>query len=156
MAMPKSVTKIDKNGITYISNVNAAEYTIQELSKAALRDVAKLLRYEAKKAAPKDRGDYQKNIATWVRINKQTGQPELHFGIYSKATAKKKGIPYVGFYAHIIEFGSKTVTALKILSGTTYSNINNIIQITSKYLSAIEDPHKTQAYIEEGEEITEK
>ena len=43
--MPKSVTKYsNKNGITFVSSVDRANYTIQELSRAALKDVAKVLR----------------------------------------------------------------------------------------------------------------
>lgn len=156
MPMPKSVTKINKNGITYISNVDAVQYTIAELSKAALRDVAKLLRYTAKRDAPKDEGNYKKNIGTWVRINKATGKPELHFGVYNKKTAKKKHIPYSGFYSHIIEFGSRTIRPLKIITNSAYNNRNEIRQIMSKYLSAIEDPFKAESLIEEGEEETNK
>ena len=44
MSAPKSVTKINKNGVTYTSNVDAAQYYIHELSRAALRDVGKFVR----------------------------------------------------------------------------------------------------------------
>ena len=36
MPLPKSVTKIKKDGIEFVSNVDRAQYTIQELSRAAL------------------------------------------------------------------------------------------------------------------------
>ena len=41
MSAPKSVVKVNKNGVTYTSNVDAAKYYIHELSRAALRDVGK-------------------------------------------------------------------------------------------------------------------
>ena len=44
MAMPKSVTKLNKDGVQFTSSVDKIEYTITELSKAALRDSAKLVR----------------------------------------------------------------------------------------------------------------
>ena len=45
MGLPKSVTKVDKKGnVTYKSNVDQINYTINELTRAALRDVAKMLR----------------------------------------------------------------------------------------------------------------
>src|SRR5690606_24095687 len=44
MPMPPSVTKIDRNGVTCISSVDRAQYTIQELTRAALKDTAKFLR----------------------------------------------------------------------------------------------------------------
>src|SRR5690606_41697884 len=44
MAMPKSVTKVTRHGVEFTSNVDRAKYTITELSRAALKDVAKFLR----------------------------------------------------------------------------------------------------------------
>ncbi len=44
MPMPRSVTKINKNGVKFTSSVDRANYTIEELARAALRDSAKLIR----------------------------------------------------------------------------------------------------------------
>lgn len=44
MPLPKSVVKIKKDGIEYTSSVDRVKYTLEELSRAALRDVAKLIR----------------------------------------------------------------------------------------------------------------
>ena len=44
MPMPKSVVKIKKDGIEFTSNVDRVQYTIEELTRAALRDAAKLIR----------------------------------------------------------------------------------------------------------------
>ena len=42
MAMPKSVIRINnKNGITFIDNVDRTKYTLRELTRAALRDTGK-------------------------------------------------------------------------------------------------------------------
>ena len=41
MPMPKSVTKISKNGVEVISSVDKANYLITELTRAAMKDVAK-------------------------------------------------------------------------------------------------------------------
>ena len=49
MPVPKSVTKINKDGVTYVSEVDKANYYIFELSRAALRDVEKFVRSEFKK-----------------------------------------------------------------------------------------------------------
>ena len=44
MPVPKSVTKLSKNGVTFKSDVDKANYFLYELSRAALRDVAKLVK----------------------------------------------------------------------------------------------------------------
>ena len=44
MPLPKSVTKIKKDGVEFISSVDRIKYTLNELSRAALRDTAKLIR----------------------------------------------------------------------------------------------------------------
>ena len=41
MACPKSVVKFTKNGITYTDSVDRANYLITELTRAAMKDVAK-------------------------------------------------------------------------------------------------------------------
>ena len=46
--MPKSVTKDQKGGVEYVSNVEQTQFNITELSRAALRDTAKLLRRRIK------------------------------------------------------------------------------------------------------------
>ena len=43
MSVPKSVTKFDKNGVKFVSNVDYCQYTIQELTRAALKDVGKFV-----------------------------------------------------------------------------------------------------------------
>lgn len=43
MSVPKSVIKIKKGNIEYISSVDRVQYTIAELSRAALRDVGKFI-----------------------------------------------------------------------------------------------------------------
>ena len=41
MPLPKSVTKISKNGVEFVSSVDRANYLITELTRAAMKDVAK-------------------------------------------------------------------------------------------------------------------
>lgn len=43
MANPPSGLRITKNGFTYKSNIDRTKYTIKELSRAALRDVGRLI-----------------------------------------------------------------------------------------------------------------
>ena len=43
MSVPRSVTRTTKDGVKIISSVDRCQYTIYELSRAALRDVGKFL-----------------------------------------------------------------------------------------------------------------
>lgn len=153
--MPKSVTKIKKDGVEYISNVDRVNYTIQELTRAALRDIAKLVRKRAKQGAPKDSGEYAKNIATWVRKNKKTGEVGLHLGVYNAKTSRKKKRQPI-YFAHIIEFGSRFVKGYKVLTNAVYENIDDIRRITGKYLSVIEDEQKAIDLIKEEDEVSDE
>lgn len=51
MANPPSGMKITKNGVTYQSNIDRTQYTIRELSRAALRDVGKYIVRQARTAS---------------------------------------------------------------------------------------------------------
>ena len=44
MPMPRSVTRVNKNGVKFISSVDRVKYTMAELERAALKDTAKFLR----------------------------------------------------------------------------------------------------------------
>lgn len=44
MPLPKSVVKIKKDSIEFTSSVDRVQYTMIELQRAALRDVAKFIR----------------------------------------------------------------------------------------------------------------
>lgn len=155
MPVPKSVTKVKKDGIEFISNVDRCQYTIKELSRAALRDVAKLLRKRIKDAVPVDTGTLKKNVGTWVRRSKD-GTPRLQVGVYDKARAKKKGYKYA-YHAHLIEFGTRKMRAANngrgFLKSTVMDNIDEIRKIEGKYLSVIEDENKALGLIDEEEEI---
>lgn len=43
MALPNAKMKVDENGVRFESNVEAVEYALSQLIKAALRDTAKFL-----------------------------------------------------------------------------------------------------------------
>lgn len=149
MGMPKSVTKVKKGGVEFVSHVDRAKYTLDELSRAALRDVAKFLRKLMKAAAPKDNRDLEKSIGTWV-IKKHT---KMQIGVYDKQRAKKKGLNYAGYYAHLLEFGSKKMRAQPYMRRTVMENIDTIRRIEAQYLEQIEDEIKAKALINEEEEI---
>lgn len=154
MAMPKSVTKINKDGVQFISNVDRVQYTMKELERAALRDTAKFIRKQMKELVPVYRGVLKSNIASWLKKSKDTGDVTLHVGIYSPKIAKQKGkIP--AYHTHLLEFGTVKMRPQPFLRPATYNNIQMIREIQGKYLSYIEDEEKAKGVIDETEDISD-
>ncbi len=144
MPMPKSVTKYsNKNGVTFTSGVERANYTIQELSRAALKDVAKVLRkkmIEKLKELPgmkKNRRLYS-STQYWVR---------------KKETDLQMGFKHNTWYGVLQELGGNSQPKRSILRDTVFESIDNIQKIEAQYLSAIEDEMKAEALINEDEEV---
>ena len=147
MSAPKSVVKVKKSGVEYTSNVDACEYYIHELSRAALRDVAKFVRAEFKKnyysVFKKHSGDAGRAVSSVVLASKSTTAPRVEIGL-------KKG-RIDGFYAYFQEFGSSKTPRYGILQNCVESNVAKIVEIESKYLSGLENEAAALALIDEGE-----
>lgn len=143
MSAPKSVVKVKKNGVEYTSNVDAAEYYIFELSRAALRDVGKFVRTKWKENYyshfQKHSGDAGKAVSSVVLSGKKTKYPRVEIGL-------KQG-KIDGFYAYFQEFGTSKTPKLGILTDTVESNIATIVEIESKYLSGLESEAAALALI---------
>ena len=143
MGAPKSVVKVKKNGVEYTSNVDAAEYYIFELSRAALRDVGKFVRTKWKENYyshfQKHSGDAGKAVSSVVLSGKKTKYPRVEIGL-------KQG-KIDGFYAYFQEFGTSKTPKLGILTDTVESNIATIVEIESKYLSGLESEAAALALI---------
>lgn len=144
MPMPKSVTKYtNKNGVTFTSSVDRANYTIEELSRAALKDVAKVVRrlmIDKLKKLPgmkKNRRIYSSS-QYWVR---------------KRETDLQIGFKHDTWYGVLQELGSKNQPKRSILRDTVYENIDLIQKIEAQYLSAVEDELRAQALIDEDEEV---
>ena len=147
MSVPKSVTKINKNGVTYTSNVDACQYYLFELSRAALRDVAKFVKRTFKDSFysvfDKETGNAGKATQSIVYSNKDTKYPRVEIGL------KKSQLK--GVYAYEQEFGTSTVPRLGLLTDAVESNVAQIVEIESKYLSALESEAETLSIIDESE-----
>lgn len=153
--MPKSVTKVKKSGVEFVSNVDACQYTLKELERAALRDSAKLVRKVMKNKVPKWMGVLKSNIASWVKKDRGTGEVSLQVGVYSPRISKKKSkIP--AYHTHLVEFGTVNMRAQPFIKPATLENISAIREIQGKYLSYIEDVEIAKKYIDEEEEISDE
>lgn len=146
MPLPKSVVKIKKDGVEYISSVDRTQYTIEELTRAALRDVAKLCRkrmIEKLKKLPglKPSKRPYRSTQYWVR---------------KKDCDLQIGIAHDTWYGALQEFGDKNQPARHILRGTVMENIDEIRRIEGQYLEAIEDENKALGLIDEDEYTSEE
>lgn len=141
MAIPKSVTKISKDGnVTYTQSVDRVNYTIRELTRAALRDVGK---YVCK----------QFRISYYSIFKRHSGRVGRFTQYWVKYKQKdiecQVGIKPNGFYGGFQELGSSKTTKLALLTHAVQDNISTIIEIESKYLSALEDEARALSLISE-------
>ena len=149
MSTPKTVTKVLPNGVEYTSNVDKCEYTIKELSRGALRDVAKFVMKEFKSSYY---GYYQKHSGKGGKVPKakvwsseSTQYPRVQIGL-------KKG-KVDGFYGLFQELGTSKVKKQGFLTHAVEDNVATIIEIESQYLSALEDEAKALRLIESEKDI---
>ena len=147
MSVPKSVVRFKKGGVEYTSSVDRASYTILELTRAALRDVGKFVARTANTSAMKLPG-----LKKSRRVRGRTST-----FLYNVPWAKK-GLPHleVGvthdtWYGVEQELGNSKMPKHGILRNAVHDNIPKIIEIESKYLSALEDEARALSLIDEGE-----
>lgn len=153
MPTPKAQAKIrykkGKTEVTYESNIDAAEYYLYELSRAALRDVGKFIATKFKEAFyqhfERHSGDAGKATKYQVISGKKTQFPRVQIGL---KTGKVDG-----FYAYFQEFGtSRGIPRLNLLTKTTQENIAEIVKIESQYLSGLSDEaSRLESLISESE-----
>lgn len=138
MPVPKSVTKVKKDGVEFISSVDRVSYTIEELTRAALRDCAKLVRkrwIEKLKKLPGMRRNRRvyRSSQYWVRRR----EADLLIGFKHDA-----------WYGARSELGTHGSPARNTLRETVYENINQMQIIQGQYLSAIEDENRALGLID--------
>lgn len=147
MSVPKSVVRFSKNGVTYTSSVDRASYTIIELTRAALRDVGKFIARTANSKAMKLKG-LKKSRRVRGRTSTflynvpwaKTGLPHLEVGVTDDT-----------WYGVEQELGTSNQPKRQILRNSAHDNIAQIIEIESKYLSALEDEARALRLISEEE-----
>ena len=143
MAIPKSVTKVSKDGkVIYTQSVDRVNYTIRELTRAALRDVGKFVCKQFRDSYyatfKKHSGRVGKFTQYWVKHKQKN--VELEVGIKPNA-----------FYGGYQELGSSKTTKHAFLTHAVQDNIATIVEIESKYLSALEDEATALSLISEEE-----
>jgi HK97 gp10 family phage protein len=141
--MPRSVTRVRRNGVEFVSNVDRAKYTIQELTRAALKDVAKLIRRRILDKARKMPG---------MRKGKRIPNA-FQYWVRRRESDLQIGVKHDTWYGVEQELGTNGQPARHIIRDTVYENIDQIRIIQGKYLSAVEDENRARGLIDEEEEI---
>ena len=136
MSIPKGIVKIKKDGVEFTSNVNRVNYTLRELTRAALRDVGRYVCNRTRKQIKRRTGRVAKNTQYWVRKK----DADLQVGF-------KPG----GFYGGFQELGTEKQPKIGALYNAVKDNIKTIRDIEGVYLSAIEDEQRAMSLIDEGE-----
>lgn len=140
MPTPKSKIKVlAKNGkteVTYESNLDATEYYLFELNRAALRDVGKYVAKTFKTAFYSNFGKHTGNAGKATKYNvfsnKDTKYPRVQIGL--------KPPNGRGFYEYFQEFGTSTgIPRLGLLTHAVQDNVAEIVKIESQYLSGLSD-----------------
>jgi HK97 gp10 family phage protein len=147
MSVPKSVVRFRKGGVEYISNVDFANYTIVELTRAAMRDVGKFIARTANSKAT--------TLPGLKKSRRVRGRTSTF--LYNVPWAKsglphlEVGVTHNTWYGVEQEMGSAKMPKHGFLRASVYENIAKIVEIESKYLSALESEARALALIDEGE-----
>ena len=141
MALPNARMKINRNGVTFESNVDAVQYSLENLIRAALRDTAKYLRKLMIQKLKKLPG-----MKKSKRIYNST-----QFWVRKKEKDLQIGFKHGSWYGVFSELGDKKQPKRGILRDTVYENIDTIKEIQSQYILVL---NEKQPDVEEiGDEI---
>lgn len=146
MPVPPSVTRIDKNGVKFVSSVDRCSYTLKELVRAALRDVGKFVCITSNKAAQKL---YYDSMRKSKRVRGSKGA--FQYWARKQESDLLVGIKHGTWYGTEQELGSSRMKKHGILTNTVHDNIATIIKIESQYLSALEDEAEALALVSDEE-----
>ena len=138
MPAPKSVKITYKGGktdVTYESNLDATQYYLFELTRAALRDVGKFVckkfqeLYYQHFEKHRNRGGKGAKYSVWA--SKNTKFPRVQVGHSNMR----------GFYGFFQEFGTHdgSVPRLGLLTKSVQDNVDKIVEIESQYLSGLSE-----------------
>lgn len=144
MSVPRSVTRTTKDGIKIISSVDRCQYTIHELSRAALRDVGKFLVRRVNEKAQGLKG-MKKNPRVRGRSS------AFQYWVRKQECDLQVGSKHGTWYGQEQELGSSKMKKRGFIRAATEENIAKIIEIESIYLSALEDEARALSLIDENE-----
>jgi HK97 gp10 family phage protein len=92
--------------VKFVDNSGEVKKTLQDLSKTALREGAKIVRKELRRSLPVRTKSLKNHIGSWVRINRDTGMTECQIGYYSWQKVRKLGKKPSHSSPYWLEFGT--------------------------------------------------
>ena len=153
MPLPKSVTKISRNGVEFVESVDRANYLITELTRAAMKDVAKyvlrIVRANVRGISNQTRKMRYAPLRYQYWVRKK--ECDLQLGIENTARGAE-----TAWWADQAELGTAGQPKRGFLRAAVYDNIDTIRKIEAQYLSAIEDELNAQSMIDEEENDPEE
>ena len=156
MPIPKSVTKMKMNkakdgfDLTFVSNVDAVNYTIQELIRRANIDVGMYVAKTANARARSELPVYKRGTRVGTMIKKAAFQ----YWARKEENDLIVGIKHNTWYGVGQELGDDKMMKHGILYNTVKENSDQIREIQGQYLSAINDENEAVKLAEEAEHLT--
>lgn len=147
MPAPKSVVKINKKGVKYTSSVLRAKYTLEELTRAALKDCGKLLSFRARDKA---RARANKSMKRSQRVKNA-----FQYWVRKRETDLVIGIKHDTWYGVDQELGTDGQPKRDILRSTVMQNIDLIREIQSQYLELMGNESAAESVIDENSEVAD-
>lgn len=127
MPLPNARMKINRDGVTFESNVDAIQYALVELQRAALRDSAKFIR---------KRMIEKLKILPGMKKNKRIYSSSQYW-VRRRETDLQIGFKHNSWYGVLQELGDRGQPKRNILRSTVMENIDEIQRIQAQYLSAL-------------------
>lgn len=149
MSVPKSVVKFDKDGVKYVSNVDYCQYSIQELTRAALKDVGKFVCRQCNTNAFKLWKGLRHNGKMANRI--KGSRSAFQYWVRSRSCDLQVGIKHRTWYGVKQELGTSNMPKKAILRTNVERNIPTIIEIESQYLTGLKDTAEALKHTSEKE-----
>lgn len=151
MAAPSAKMKIDKDGVRFEESVDRANYFITELTRAAMKDVAKYVLRIVRKNVRGISNQTKKMRYAGMRYQYWVRKRECDLQLGVENTAKGATSAW---WADQAELGTSGQPKRGFLRDAVYDNIDTIRKIEAQYLSAIETEDESQ--IDEDENDPEE
>jgi hypothetical protein len=148
MPMPRSVTRINRNGVTFISSVDRVRYTTKMLTTAALYDIAKLLIRRMRLKGSRIGG---RKLKGTKRL-----KSAFQYWLLKIENELLIGTKANTWYGEQQELGTLNQPKREIIRGTVMENIDIIEQIQAHYLEHIQNDREARIAIERAEREAEQ
>lgn len=139
MGLPR-YTKTRRGSVEFLDNSDRCNYALDELTRAALRDVGKFVC-----------GRFRKSYYSMFKRRKGRIGKFTQYWVRRKECDLQVGLKPNAFYGGFQELGTSKQPKLGLLQKSVQDNIAEIVRIESQYLSALEDEAEALSRISDEE-----